>query len=1135
MRSGALYIGTGILWCVLASGAEIDFNRDIRPILSNHCLTCHGPDEAQRKANLRLDTAEGSRADRGGHAAIVPGVPEESELLRRVVDPGEDRMPPPEIGKDLDEAEIGLLRQWIEEGGDYDLHWAYAVPRRPIPPANQERAWERNPVDAFVLAGLEAAGLGPSDPSDPGILARRAALDLTGLPPTLETVESFLSDTRPDAWERYVERLLHHPGFGERWASMWLDLARYADSAGYADDPIRTIWAWRDWVIDAYNRNMPFDRFTMEQLAGDLLPGEDESRLVATAFHRNTMTNNEGGTTDEQWRNEAVVDRVNTTMQVWMGTTIACAQCHTHKYDPITQEEYFRMFAIFNNTEDSDKRDERPFLLLHSREQKERKARWHAEMDSLRESLERPDPEVDREREEWIRRLSALPDWARIHPVAATSGGRTLTIEAEGVVKAEGEKPERDVYRIRFETGGEAIRALRLETDAQKDNFALSRVEAHFERATPVSHPVRHVRIRLPGKGRILSLAEVRVFSNGENIALSGRATQSSTAYEGVASRAVDDNTSGDYERESTTHTASSDDPWWELDLTDTREIDRIEIWNRTAPDPSIGERLAGLNLQLLDSRREVIWESTHPVASSPRLAVEPGRSVPVVLSDAFADYAQRDFDASSVLAEERDDRRAWAVGGRTGRPHWLTLVLERPLEGVPGTIEITLRQESRHARHLIDSFSLYRTGEESLVEHARLPEDIRKLLRRDPGSLDREERERLAAGHRQVSRILRSLRERLAELQSLSESQKPYTTVPVMRELSGESRRRTRVQIRGDYRNLDAEVTEGTPAVFHPVEGERPDRLDLARWLVSRENPLTARVIVNRYWERLFGTGIVATSEEFGSQGDLPSHPRLLDWLAVEFMESGWDRKHLLRLLMHSATYRQTSRAAPRLLEVDPENRLLSRGPRIRLEAEMVRDQALALGGLLTGELFGPPARPPQPSTGLTAAFGSGIDWKTSRGKDRYRRGLYTQWRRSNPYPSMVSFDAPNREVCTVRRPRSNTPLQALVTLNDPVYVEAAQGLARRIAALEGSIASRMKWAFRCCLLRAPGPQETARLIELHQRALDEFRRHPEAARTWAGAPPGAPEGSSDWPELAAWTTVANTLLNLDEIFLKP
>lgn len=736
----------------IAKDGAIDFNRDIRPILSSRCFTCHGPDESHRTGGLRLDLRDDAigPAD-SGERAIVPGSPEQSELLARVsTDHSFMRMPPTETGPGLTETEIRVLRDWIEQGAPYARHWSYVKPQRPAvpdlddmladvdhPDAQRLKDWPHNPIDHFVLEQWLPRSMSPMPEADRYALVRRVTLDLTGLPPALDEVERFVNDAEPDAYERLVDRLLDEPSYGEHWAKLWLDLARYADSAGYADDPPRTIWAYRDWVIRALNDNMPFDQFTIEQLAGDLLPEPSEDQLIATAFHRNTMTNNEGGTDDEEFRNVAVVDRVNTTMAVWMGTTIDCAQCHTHKYDPITQEEYFQLFAVFNQTEDADRRDESPVLPLAERDQ--------------------------------------------------------------------------------------------------------------------------------------------------------------------------------------------------------------------------------------------------------------------------------------------------------------------------------------------------------------------------EPGDLQ------------------------------------PATSVPIMRELPEDQRRRTFVQLGGNFLELGDEVTAGVPSAFHPPPEDQPlNRLGLAHWLIDPQNPLTARVVANRYWEALFGGGIVVTSEEFGSQGDLPTHPELLDWLATELIRSGWDRKAFLRLLVTSATYRQSSQVTEQRLQLDPENQWFSRGPRFRMSAEMVRDQALFVAGLLSPKMYGPPVNPPQPALGLSAAFGSGIDWETSTGQDRYRRGLYTSWRRSNPYPSMVAFDAPSREICTVRRNRTNTPLQALVTLNDPVYIEAAQALARRMTAAESAEAQRVTYGFRLCLARPPSDQERQKLLDLHGRVRQAFQEDREAAEKLATVPLGSVAEDADVIDLAAWTVVANVLLNLDEMLMK-
>jgi Protein of unknown function (DUF1553)/Protein of unknown function (DUF1549)/Planctomycete cytochrome C len=825
-----------------AETTPVDFNRDIRPILSNRCAKCHGPDEKERKGGsdgLRLDVREAATQDLGGYAAIVPGNVEKSAVVQRILSTDEDdRMPPTGSGKKLTPREIDLLVLWVKEGAPYAQHWSYVKPVRQALPNVERRDWPRNEIDRFILNRLEREGLAPSPEADRLALLRRVALDLTGLPPTLEDLERFTGDNHspltihhsPDAaYEAYVDHLLDAPHYGEHWAHAWLDLARYADSAGYADDPPRTIWPFRDYVIRSFNANKPLDQFTIEQIAGDLLPQPTEDQLIATAFHRNTLTNNEGGTNDEEFRNVAVVDRVNTTLAVWMGTTIACAQCHSHKYEPITQREYFQLFALFNNTEDADKKDESPILPLFTAEQLRQQAAWQVEIKQLEQSLTEVTPEL----------LAGQKQW-----------------------------------------------------------------EAEF--------------------------------------------------------------------------------PSEELELLLT-------------PD--------------------------------------------------------------TVLA-----------------------ILAQPA---------TERTEAQHAE---------------LKKH-----------------------------YLSVAPARRPTRQKRAQLQKQLAELKPAATVPIMKETAADKRRVTKLQHRGNYLDQGEAMSEGTPACFPPLPPGTPaNRLALARWLVDENNPLTARVFANRFWDQLFGIGIVATSEEFGSQGEPASHPELLDWLATEIVRLKWDQKAFLKLLVTSAAYRQSSRVTPDLFSRDPDNRLLARGPRVRLSAEMVRDQALAVSGLLSAKMLGPPVKPPQPTLGLNAAFGSAVDWQTSSGDDKYRRALYTTWRRSNPYPSMATFDAPNREVCTLRRVRTNTPLQALVTLNDPVYIEAAQALARRIVASGTDLRPRIEFAFRTCLTRLPHAAEAERLLSLYEQALADFRNDATAAKQLATEPLGPAPEQADVAELAAWTVVANVLLNLDEMLMK-
>jgi len=788
------------------SADSLSFTRDIKGLLSNRCIRCHGPDAEARQGGgedgLRLDTFAGATEDLGGYAAIVPGEAHKSELIIRVSEKDADLvMPPPEAGEPLSADEVELLQRWINSGAEYEPHWSYTRISRPTIPTVSDSSWPQNPIDRFILAKLESEGLTPSQEADRMTLARRLALDLTGLPVSPEQVDQFVADVSTDASEKLVDALFSHPGYGEHMARGWLDLARYADSAGYADDPPRTIWPYRDWVIRAFDNNMPFDEFTITQLAGDLLPHTSPDNKIATAFHRNTLTNNEGGTIDEEFRSVAVVDRVNTTLSTWMGTTIACAQCHDHKYDPLSQQEFFGLYAVFNNTADADRKDESPLVSIP----------WEP-LDAKRRPLEN----------ELAAILKAVPEMKKITP--------------KKQVQPQGEPPE--------------LRPLRKHVDA---------------------------------------------------------------------------------------------------------------------------------------------------------------------------------------------------------------------------------------------------------------------------------------------------LRRRIAAVKAV--------TVPVMEELQDDKRRVTKLQYRGNWQDLGPVIEEQVPAVFPQPEladGQRVSRLKLAEWLVDRENPLTARVLVNRLWEQVFGIGIVSTSEEFGSQGELPSHPELLDWLACELIDSGWDIQSIQRLIVTSATYRQSSKPTPKLLEHDPENRLLACGPRVRLSAEVIRDQALAAAGLLSSKKGGPSVHPPQPDVGLKAAFGAGIDWKTSTGEDRYRRAIYTTWRRSNPYPSMATFDAPNREVCTIRRPRTNTPLQALVTLNDPVFVEAAQALARRMVCESGPhSADRVTRGFRLVLTREPRPNEVECLVKLYEETRTNFLVQPNAALAMATKPRGPLpdkilkqfDGATDeaHASLAAWTVVGNVILNLDETFMCP
>lgn len=1134
-----------------ASG-KVDFNHQIRPLLSNRCFACHGPDQDERKADLRLDTFEGATADLDGTFAIVPNKPEESEILVRLLSHDKDEvMPPPKKGDPLSAEEIGMIRRWIEQGAKYEIHWSYVTPQKAIVPeiSDARAQWPVNEVDRFLLARIEKEGLQPSAEADRQTLARRLSLDLIGLPSAWDEVENFVKDQRPDAYERYVAQLLANPAYGEHWGGLWLDLARYADSSGYPSDQPREIWGYRDWVIAAYNRNLPFDQFTIEQIAGDLLPDRTEDQLIATAFHRNTMTQNEGGTSDEEFRVAAVIDRVNTTMSVWMGTTMSCAQCHTHKSDPLTQNEYFSLFSILNQSADADKKDESPVASYTTPQHRAKQMQLSDEITSLEKQITAP---KDFEKNEgfiaWEKRFSQPVEWMQSSPHQSETdiqGGAT-TIEGDGFVSIDS-NAETATHTVEIPLAAGDLQAIRLETRPAKGfgNFVLTALRATLippsasQGRAEARAQGRYVRIELPGKAKFLHLAEVEVYQGEKNIALQGKAVQSSQYSDAAATRAVDGKTDGDYTKGSVSHSNKEDDPWWEVDLGSEQPIDTVVVWNRT--DGGNAARLAGYRVSVLDARHHVIWKEENLPAAEEKAEFAITGDRMLSFASAKADYEQSGFPAASLVdAPTAPDEKhpGWAVAGAQGKPHELILSVANRVTVVEGTrLRVVLEQKSRYAQHLIGSFRLSTSTDARFSEWQAMPSEIAAIVTKSGSDRDSVEKGVLFDYYlRNLAPETKAMRDqwkaKKAELAAL-----PTTTVPIMQELPAHEHRETRVQIRGNWQNLGDKVGPGTPAAFHPLaKGSKPDRLGLAKWLVSRDNPLTARVIVNRYWETLFGVGIVATSEEFGSQGETPFHPQLLDWLAVDFMEHGWDTKRLLTQLVTTRAYRQISKITPDLQEVDPENRLLARGPRIRPQGEMLRDQALAVGGLLSSKIGGPPVRPIAPNLGLTTAFGRSNDWVVSEGEDRHRRSLYTEVRRNSPYPSFTTFDATNREVCTLRRNRTNTPLQAFVTLNDPVFIEANQAFARRILSecASADTAEKVRRAYRIALSRDASAKEVATLAQLHEQALAEFREDGEAAIALATEPLGAAPEGSDIADLAAWTAVANVIMNLDEFLIR-
>jgi hypothetical protein len=1119
-----------------AIGGAVDFSREIRPILSENCFFCHGPDEKKREAGLRLDDEAAAKADNDGVIAVVPGKPEKSALIQRILSQDPDEvMPPPKQHKVIPSAQVELLKEWIRQGAAWGRHWSYEKVRRPAVPAIAGEAGH-GAIDAFLAQRLAREGLKFSPEADAATLVRRLALDLTGLPPAAEEMEAL----GRASYEAVVDHFLARPAFGEHWASSWLDLARYADSSGYPSDQPREIWAYRDWVIRALNSNMPFDRFTREQLAGDLLPNPTDDQLIATAFHRNTMTQNEGGTSDEEFRNAAVIDRVNTTFAVWMGTTMACAQCHTHKYDPITIQEYFQAYAFLNQTADADKKDESPLHSFETAEIRARRKELQEGIAALESKFASPDAGWLAGQAAWEKGLRQELAWKAVKPISIQSKSKRAARTADDGLVTFSDKADTDQVTVELPVTVPLISALRLETQpsAGFGNFVLTGVKAELvPPAAGVSPRARFARLELPGKRRMLQLAEVQVFSGGGVVSLYKPARQSSNYASAVAGLAVDGNTSGDYAKGSVSHTSGQeDDPWWEVDLKEELAVEKVLVWNRTDGGAAIGRRLDGFRVVLLDAKRQTVWKSTPQTAPEKSAEVKIGGPLTLGFGAALADHEQPGFTADSVLRAKDVRNKGWAVAPQADRPHSLTLLAATPTLVPPGSrLRVTLEQNSEFKSHVLGSFRVLATDDARVQVVTALPRDV--LAAVNAGAESRSaEQTMLVTQHyvRSVAKESAAERRRLEELKKQLEGLKPVT-VPVMKELAGKERRVTKVQLRGNWQALGEEVTEGTPAAFHKLPKNAPrNRLTLADWLVSRDNPLTARVQVNRLWEMIFGVGIVRTSEEFGSQGDLPFHPELLDWLAAEFMESGWNVKHMIKLMVMSRAYRQASTTPPALAELDPDNRLLARGPRFRPGGEVLRDQALAVSGLLSPKMFGPGVRPAAPNLGLSTAFGRSNDWTTSEGEDRHRRSVYTEVRRNAPYASFTTFDAGNREVCMIRRSRTNTPLQAFVTLNDPVFIETHQAMARRLFREAGDTAGRLRLLFRLCVSREPAAREMETLSRLHDESLAGYRQDAEAAAKMAADPLGQPSRDADIAELAAWTTVANVVMNLDEFLMR-
>ena len=1041
-----------------AAPAPVDFNREIRPILSEHCYACHGPDEGKRKAGLRLDVEqEAFKSLKSGERAIVAGEPSRSALVSRIhsTDPDEI-MPPPDHGKPLSPAQVKLLAQWVTQGARWQQHWAFIPPQRGPLPQVKQKTWPRNPLDTFVLKRLEAGGLKPNPEADKSDLLRRLTFDLTGLPPTIEDVDSFLADASEGAYDKAVDRLMSSRHFGERMAQQWLDLARYADTSGYHFDGVRFMWLWRDWVIDSFNDNKPFDEFTIEQLAGDLLPKPTQNQRIATGFVRNNMTNDEGGADPQEYLNKYVTDRVTTLGSVWLGMTVGCAECHDHKYDPIKTKEFYQFYSFFHNVPEKGLDRIRtdnppPRLAVPSPEQATRFVEAEFTFKDAEKTLQDKNSELGEVQERWERELSEQPP---------------TKLKMTGIL---GEMTLNDSKTWTASSGKNEAR--------QASTNALKFVDGRLGRALQLDG-ANHLEVDVK-----LALDRTNSFSYGAWINL-----QAPTG----------------------------------------------TVFSKMEKEPGF----RGFDLILVDSRLNV-----HLVNTWPDNAVKVRTKDPLAQNQ-WA-HVMVTYDGSSKAAGIR-----LYINGRSRE-------LETEKDTLSGSLTNSepLRIGARHTKSdFVGLISHVRFFDHSFSAAEVLTHTLEgywPIISKSRGKRNDQERAEIARFYKE-NFAFDLVRAEAALVNARRDKDAIYASIPttmIMEEMNPP--RETFVLVRGDFRTKGEKVAPTTPAFLPPLPTGSTNRLSLARWLMTREHPLTARVTVNRFWATFFGTGLVKTVNDFGSQGEWPSHPELLDWLATQFRDGGsidlrqvknprskqnlvpaWDVKALVRLLVTSATYRQSGSVTPEKLEHDPYNRLLTRGPRLRLDAEFIRDNALAVAGLLNRKIGGPSIKPYQPS-----GIWDGVDatYTQDHGEPIYRRGMYVFWRRSAHYPSFATFDAPNREVCTFLRQRTQTPLQSLVMMNDPVYIEAARGLAQRVLAEEPSdLQKRLIKAFRHTLGRPPAASEIDVLRKTYEEQRANFQQDPKAAEAFLKVGELKLPEKMEPVDFAALAATASVLLNLNETITK-
>ncbi|MEM7384205.1 MAG: PSD1 and planctomycete cytochrome C domain-containing protein [Verrucomicrobiota bacterium] len=1022
-----------------ANEGKVDFARDILPLLSDNCFECHGPDGNERKAGLRLDQQDGAFAElESGKFGVVPNDLDRSEVYQRLItnDPG-DQMPPPDSGKKLTETQKNKIRDWINSGAEWAGHWSFEPPEKPPTPAAPNRDWKtENAIDVFIQEGLTGTNLSPEDEADKETLIRRVTLDLTGLPPTIAEVDAFLADDSNGAYERLVDRLLRSKRYGEHMARIWLDAARYADTHGLHLDNERSVWPYRDWVINAYNNNQPFDEFTIEQLAGDLLPKPSVQQRVATGFNRCNVTTGEGGSIDAEYYVRYAVDRVETTSTVWLGLTAGCAACHDHKFDPLTQKEFYQLFSYFYSL--TEKAMDGNVLL--------------------------PPPSIK------------VPTQEQSLEKAALTARVTKADKKINALLADLRGPFSDDLYIDLRKG-EKLGKLKTEDHVWVDDSLPEGAKTDGDEGKENSW-------------KWVKKGEGPVHSGNQSITRTAEGLSQHLFTEAKAPLVIQANNQLfahvylDPDNPPETVQLQYNDGSWE----------HRAYWG--ADKGHAPGRNNASNLKMGSLPETGKWVRLEVAADA--IGLKPGAKINGI---AFTQYG--------------------------GTVHWDTV----------GLVTVSALDPDQLA-----SLSLWEQYR-ALTKTPSLPKEVQKALDVEPAKRNPAQKNTIVEYYlkhinpKSKSLFAGTLKKQGDLKKQLADLEKAIPATLVMEDRK--EPRQAHILERGEYTMQREKVQSRVPEWIAPAEKDSPpNRLGLAQWLVNGKNPLTARVIVNRYWQQLFGTGLVKTSEDFGVQGEQPSHPELIDWLAVDFVESGWDVKRFLKMLAMSATYRQSSRVTPEKLENDPENRLLARGPRFRLDAEVIRDQALAISDLLVDKTGGRSVKPYQPA-GLWKPVGFGGSntsvFKADTGAKLYRRSMYTFWKRTSPPPTMATFDAPNRETCQVRRARTNTPLQALVLMNDVQFIEAARKFAEKVVREGGhSLDERLSYAVRSVLSRRPNPNETESLTSLFEEHRAEFDSDEEAAKKLLTAGESPRDESLDPREVAAWTMITHLLFNLSETVTK-